>query len=195
MGDIDGGTLDLVDHALNLGTHGLAGLAVQVGQGLVHQQQLGLADDGPGDVHPLLLAAGELDGHLVQQVVDLHQGGDLPHPAVDLCLVHPLGPEVEGHIVIHGQRGVHGVVLKGQADVAVLGVQVVHPAVPDVDVAVGDVLQTGDHPQGSGLAAAGGAQKGHEFALLTLQVQVLYGEIVHRLFLLAAVFISLVEMA
>ena len=51
----------------------LAGLGVQVAGGLVGQQQGRVVDQGPGDGHPLLLAAGEL-GRLVVQAVPQ------PHP-------------------------------------------------------------------------------------------------------------------
>ena len=44
-------------------------LGVQVGQRLVKQKQLGLAHDGPADGHTLALAAGELRGLALQQIL------------------------------------------------------------------------------------------------------------------------------
>ena len=57
----------------------VAGAHVDAGRGLVEQQHSGLAEQRPGDEHPLLLAAGELadvaiaeaaDAELVEHVVD-----------------------------------------------------------------------------------------------------------------------------
>ena len=46
-----------VVQAFDLHAHGLPHLAVQMGEGLVHQQQLRAAHDGAGDIDALLLAA------------------------------------------------------------------------------------------------------------------------------------------
>ena len=50
----------------SLGAHLVAQLGVQVGQGFVHEEHLGLPDDGPADGHTLALAAGESLGLAVQ---------------------------------------------------------------------------------------------------------------------------------
>jgi hypothetical protein len=47
-------------HQLDL--HQLAGLGVEAGEGLVHQQDLGLDRQRPGERHPLAHAARELPG-------------------------------------------------------------------------------------------------------------------------------------
>ena len=46
-------------------------------------------------------------------------------------------------------------------------------AVIDFQDAVGDVLQAGDHPQGGGFPAAGGADEDHELLVLDIQVEVM----------------------
>ena len=51
--------------------------------------------------------------------------------------------------------GIQGVALEHHGDVPVLGLHVVHQLAVDVQLAAGDILQPGDHPQGGGLAAAG----------------------------------------
>ena len=55
--------------------------------------------------------------------------------------------------------GIESVVLEDHGDVAVLGGHVVDQLVADVQLAVGDLLQTGDHAQGGGLTATGGADE------------------------------------
>ena len=44
---------------------------------------------------------------------------------------------------------------------------------PILDLAVGDVLEAGDHPQRRRLAAAGGADQDHELAVGDLEVELL----------------------
>ena len=48
------------------------GVRVEIARRLVGQQELGLIDDGPGDGHPLALAAGELRRHVVGPVGQAH---------------------------------------------------------------------------------------------------------------------------
>ncbi len=93
-------------------------------------------------------------------------------PAVDLVLGNLLEGQAEGDVLVNGHVGIQGVVLEDHGDVPVLGGHVVDHPVADVQLAAGDVLQSGDHPQGGGLAAAGGAHQDNEFLILDFQVQV-----------------------
>ena len=52
--------------------HQVAGLGIQCTEGLVHQQHLGLNAIGAGNTHPLLHAAGELDGEGILKSVEPH---------------------------------------------------------------------------------------------------------------------------
>jgi hypothetical protein len=71
--------------------------------------------------------------------------------------------------------GVQGVILEHHGDVAVLGGHVVdHPAA-DADLALGDVLQPGHHPQRCGLAGARRADQDHEAVVGDVQGQIVDG--------------------
>ena len=97
----DGGVVGLVVLP-DVAQDGLHPLRVQPGGGLVQNEHLGLHGDHPGDGHPALLAAGQLEGGFFQVVVpQAHKVGRRPHPAVDLLLVqsHVLG--AEGDVFIH----------------------------------------------------------------------------------------------
>ena len=59
-------------------------LGVQVGQRLVEQEHVGVAHQRPADRHALALAAGELVGTAVEQMLDLQHGGGLGDPLLDL---------------------------------------------------------------------------------------------------------------
>ena len=58
--DVDEGDAEIGMQAAHLELQVLAQLLVERAQRLVHQQQARLEDDGAGERHPLLLAAGEL---------------------------------------------------------------------------------------------------------------------------------------
>ena len=78
----------------------------------------------------------------------------------------------EGHVVVDGHVGVEGVVLEDHGDVAVLGGDIVDAAVADVEVALGDLLQPGDHAQRRRLAAARRPHQHQELVVNDLQIQV-----------------------
>jgi len=67
---------------------------------------------------------------------------------------------------------VERVVLEDHRNVARARRQVVHDALADPDLAVRDLLETRDHAQGGCLAAAGGADKHDELAVLDIEVEV-----------------------
>ena len=169
------GGVQLLAQQDDLGAHLVAQLGVQVGEGLVHQEDLGIAHHGAADGHALPLAAGEGPG-LAQQILgdaqDVRGVGDL---FVDLILGHLLQAQGEGDVVIHRHVGVQGVVLEHHGDVAVLGLQVVDHLAVDLHGAAADLFQARDHAQGGGFAAAGGADEDHEFLVMDVQVEVVDG--------------------
>ena len=169
VGDVHDRGAELLVEPGQLGPHLHPQLGVEVGQGLVHQEGLRLADHGPPDGHPLALAAGQL-GRLAGQVVE--QGQDLGGP-VDAPADHRLGGPAQAHaeadVLLDGHVGVQRVVLEHHRDVAVLGLHVGHHPVADGDLAVGDLVEPGDHAQDRGLAAARRADQHHELAVLDLQ--------------------------
>ena len=68
--------------------------------------------------------------------------------------------------------GIEGVVLEDHGDIPVLGGHIVHHPVADEKLAVADILQAGNHPQGGGFAAAGRTHQDDKFLVLDFQVQV-----------------------
>jgi hypothetical protein len=144
-------------------------LGVQVGERLVHQEDRGIADDGPAHGDPLPLAAGQV-GRAPLQVL-----GQVQHPRglVDLLVdgrLRGLGQlEREAHVLPHGHVRVQGVALEHHGDVAVLRRGVVDHLAADPQLAVGDVLQPGDHVERGGLPAARRPDQDHELAVGDIQ--------------------------
>ncbi len=170
---IDEGGADLLAKLNELRTHLVAELGVQIGEGLIHQHDLGVADNGPANGHPLALAAGQGLGLSVQILGDAQDLGGLPYLLVDLLLGELTKLQGEGHIFIDRHMGIKSVALEDHGNVPVLGGHVVDQCVVDVQFAPRDLLQAGDHAQGGGFSAARGADKNNELLVLDLQVELL----------------------
>ncbi len=67
------------------------------------------------------------------------------------------------------------IVLEHHRDVAILRRHVVDDVAADQDVAVGDILKPGDHPQRGGLAAAGGADQDDELMVRNIEIDAANG--------------------
>ena len=174
--DVDERGVDLLAQLDDLGAHLVAELGVEVGQRLVHQEDLRAADDGAADGDTLPLAAGQGLGLTVEVLRDVEDLGGLFDLAVDLRLGDLLQLEGEGHVIIDGHVGIERVVLEDHGDVAVLRGHVVHELAVDVQLALGDLLQTGDHAERCGFAAAGRADEDDEFLVLDVEVELLHGD-------------------
>ena len=170
---------------LQLQLHVLAQLQVQSAQGLVQQQHLGPVHQGPGDGHPLLLAAGE---GVRLAVFKALQADDLQHlhdPLPDLLLreldlrrlpvgsvrVRPLlHPQAEGHVFKHVQVGEQGVLLEHRVDLPPIGRNVINPHTVEQDVSRHRGREAADNTQRCGLAAAAGSKQCEEFFVVDIEV-------------------------
>ena len=114
-------------------------------------------------------------------------GRRLIDAAADLLLRDARHLQAERHVAAHRHMCVERVVLEHHRDVAVARRQLGHQPVVDPDLAAGDRLQPGHHPQRGGLAASGRAHQHEELARLHLQAEVVHrhhaaGEVLgHRL--------------
>ena len=124
----------------------------------------------------MALPAGQRPGQPVQVIRQAQNAGGILHLLLDHVLVHPLEGEAEGDVVKHRHLGVEGVALEHHGYLPLPGAQLVGPLAVDEEFAVGDVLQSGDHPKGGGFAAARRADKDDELPFVNLQV-----EVVHRM--------------
>jgi hypothetical protein len=141
---------DLADHGQHLADQ----LRVQRAGDLVEQQHSRPHGQGPGDGHPLLLAAGEPVGVLAGLVGQTDAGQERPGLLLRLGLraaVHDRGSQ--GHVVQHGQVREQVVGLEHHAEPAA--------DLVGVDPRIGDVLAVEEHlPVVDGLEQAGAAQQG-----------------------------------
>ncbi len=73
---------------LDLGPHLDPQLGIEIAQRLVEQEQFGIANDGAAHGHALALAARELAGLAVEQMLDLQQFGRPLHGCFALGARH-----------------------------------------------------------------------------------------------------------
>jgi len=121
VGDVDGRDLELREEAAQLLARLLAQLGVKVAQGLVEEDHLRLGDEGAGQGHALLLAAGELRGGPLLEAVELDEAqgpGDLPF---DLLPGLVAGLQRVGHVVEDVHVGPDGVGLEHHAEAPPVG--------------------------------------------------------------------------
>ena len=85
VGDVDGRGLQPLVQLLDLGAHLHAQLGVEIGERLVEQEDLRIADDGAAHGDALALAAGELARIAVEQLLEAE---DLGRP-LDLAARSP----------------------------------------------------------------------------------------------------------
>ena len=163
--------------AADLGAHGMAQFRIQVRQRLVEQEHRRLAHQRAPQRDTLALSAGHLPRQLAQHVGHAQRVGCGVDPPVDLRTRHATQLQAEGEILGHGHVRVQRIALEHHRDVAVLRLHVVDAAPADQQVAIGDVLQPGDHPQQRRLAAAGRSHQHHEFAVGDLEAGPVHGHL------------------
>lgn len=88
VGDVDNGQAQFFLQAADFVAHLPAEFGVQVGKGLVHQADGGLATYAAGQSHPLPLAAGELPGLALQVLGEAQHFGCFVQAALLLAFGH-----------------------------------------------------------------------------------------------------------
>ena len=172
---VDGRRAEALLQPEDLGTRLDAQRCVEVGERLVHEERLRLADDRPPERDPLALAAGELLRLALEEVAELERVGGLPDTPVDLGLGHAVVAKAEGEVVVHRHVWIEGVRLEDHGHVPSARRDVVDDAVADEDPAARDLLESGEHPQRGRLAAARRADEDEELAVGDVDAEVVDG--------------------
>ena len=129
-----------------------------------------MAHNRPADGDTLALTARQILGLAVHQVAQFQNLGGLINAGGNLGLGVAGKPQGKAHVFAHGHMRIQRVGLKHHRDAAFRGVDIVHPGATDGQVAAGNILQPGDHPQQGGFATAGRADKHHELFWQNLKI-------------------------
>ena len=174
VGDVDGRRLEALVEPGELGAGLDAQLGVEVRERLVHEEHGRLADDRPAERDALALAARQFLRLAVEVPADVEDVGRFLDPSLDVRLGHLAQLQPEGEVVADGHVRIERVALEDHRDVAILGGHVVDDPLADPQLAGGDLLEPGDHPQAGRLAAARRPDQDHELAVVDLEVEVVY---------------------
>jgi len=90
----------------------------------------------------------------VQEVLDLEHLRDILYPFFDFISRGTFRLQWERDVLLRGQVTVEGKKLENKGDIAFAGVVPGHFLLVEQNLPTGDGFQAGDHPQGSGFAAA-----------------------------------------
>ncbi len=158
MGDEDDGLLQALLELQQLVLHVAADQRVQRAEGLVHQQEVGVGGQGPGEADPLLHTAGELVGPRLLPAFQSAQGQGLGGAPLALGAGHALHLEpvagVLQHVAVREQREVledHGD-LRGPYVAQLTRGQRGEVLAAEEDASRGGFQQAVQHAQQSGLA-------------------------------------------
>ena len=176
MGDVDGGCAYAPVQGDYFASHLHAQFCVEVGERLVHKEELCVAHYGAAERHALHLSARKLLGLAVEVGAEVEDFCRLEHLFAYDFLGNVPGLEAEADVVVHVHIGIESIALEHHCYVPVLAFEVVGQHLVDVQIAVGDVLKPGYHPERSRLAASRRADKHDKLVLFYRQV-----EIEHRL--------------
>ena len=173
--DVDRGDAHAVGQPGDLGAQVRAQLGVQVGQRLVHQEDRRVPGDRPAHRDPLPLAAGQLPGVAVQDLLDAQDAvavsstrGPCSSPGISK-------PQREADVLPAGHARVEGEVLEDHRHLPVAGCEVVGVLAVEQQFAGGDVLQSRDHPQHGRFSAARRTEQHQELAWRDVQREPVHG--------------------
>lgn len=116
VGDEQDGQAELLVEVAQQLEDGAGGLGVECGGRLVGQQHLGVAGEGAGDAHALLLAAGELSGVGLRLVGEADQVEEFPGLAGAVPAGDAEDLQRQLHVVQHGAGAQQVEVLEDHAD-------------------------------------------------------------------------------
>ena len=171
VGHVNGGDAQAAGQGRDLGAGLHTELGVQVGQRLVHEEDLRVTHDGAAHGNTLALTAGECLRLAVEVRLKVQELGGFADTLGALFLADAGDLQGEAHVVRNGHVRVQGVVLENHRDVAVLRRNVGDIAVANQDPAGVDVLKACEHAQGGGLTATGGSNEDQEFAVGDFDVE------------------------
>ena len=170
MRHIDGGRLQPLVQFLDFRAHGDAQFRIEIGERLIEQEYLRIADNGAAHRHALALAAGQLPGKAVEQVGEAQNFRCRFDALVDLGLGGTFQRQRKGHVVGNGHVRIERIVLEHHGDVALLRRETIDHLSADADFAGGNILQPRQHAQQRGLAAARRPDQNDELAIGDLDI-------------------------
>ena len=150
-------------------------VTVEVAERFVEEDEFRVPDEGPAKSHPLLSTTAETPDVILPDV----RHAEEPQRVINLRF--NLGPrsvsnlERKGDVLGDGQVGIQRIILEDHGDVALARSEAAYRMLIKIDLSLRRLLDACDHFQRRALATPRGTEKGHQLAVLTQEVQILYG--------------------
>ena len=173
VGHVHGGDAQLTLQRSNLGTGLDTQLGVQVGQRLIHEEDLRLTDNCTAHCHTLTLTTGKCLRLTIQVGLQVEDACCFLNALSNLSLGGACDLQCEAHVLANGHVRVQSVVLEDHCDVAVLRLYVGDVLIANEDTAGVHVFKTCEHSQGRGLATTGRTDENQEFTILDLKIELI----------------------
>ena len=177
MRHVDDGKSVFALQVFNFKPHLLAQVRVETGKRLVKQHDIRIDRKGPGQSHPLFAAAGQIGRALVGHIQQVGRTQGVFGPFVDFIRRKVSNLQRKSDIVIYRQMRPDGKGLKYHAEIALFRWQVIialgtgKQTIADVYLSFTQILESGNHAQGGGFAAARRAKHREAFTFFNFQVQ------------------------
>ena len=157
----------------DLSSHLNTELSIQVGQRLVHQEDLRVTDNSTAHSNTLSLTAGKSLRLSVKELVKVKDLSSFFDLLLDLFLRNLAKLKTECHVIKNCHMRIQSVVLEDHRDIAVLRLYIVHELAVDLELAACDILKTCDHTKCCGLSASGRTYENDEFLVSDFKVEIL----------------------
>ena len=172
MRDIHERRIDSLAQLDDLRTHLVTQFCIQVGQRLIHQEDLRVTDHRTADRDTLSLTAGQSFRFSVEILCDIEDFSDLFHLLIDLILRCIFQFQSKSEIIAHGHMRVQSVALENHGDIAVLRFHIIDKFPIDPQFSAGDLFKTGNHTECRGFSASGRSDKNDKFFVFDRDVDV-----------------------
>ena len=155
MGNVNSGRSDAAVNLLDFRTHGNALLCVEVGERLVHKEDINLSYKRTAYRNTLLLTAGELTGEPFEIVGKTENLCGCLNLFLDYVGVDTLEHEAESKVFIHSKMRIERVRLEYHRYASLLGGHLIGKLAVYVELTGGDFLKAGNHTKSCRLTATG----------------------------------------
>lgn len=175
MSDVDHRRAETGLEPGDFGAHLEAAGGVEIGEGLVEEEQAGAADEGAAKRDALPLAAGQGRGPAVETSGEPEDLRGVLHAPIGFRAGEMPELQAKGQVVIDRHVRIEGKALEDHRHIAVFGGQVVDGLAGDGDGAVAGFFEAGNQAQGGGLAAARGAHQREQFPVANFETGNVHG--------------------
>ena len=174
MRDIDDGCTQSLMQLGDLGSHLDTKLCIQVGERLIHQEDLRVTDNCTSHCDTLSLSAGKSLRLSVKQLLKVKDLCSISDLSVDLILRHLSQLQRECHVVINGHMRIQSIALEDHCDITILRLDIVHDLAVDLQRTGRDFLKPCNHTKRRRLSASGWSDEDDKFLVGDIKIKILH---------------------